>query len=567
MRAAFLGLLVVLGSLATIPVGVAGQEVGPSVGPAVAPSDDSEGGPSVESEAESGPSEDAVLQTEDGPPDPESDVIGWENGIWYNESIPVDQTGLGDHGLTERETELLTARTMARVEYLRGLEFTEPVTVQFVSRATLRDRLNDTNFGETTNDQVYEAIFAYGEDADARTEIKTFLGSAVIGYAAEEGATNLTIVTKDESLHAVEPSVLAHELVHVLQHQQFDLSQERYRRDTLDGEWGKDGLVEGEASYIDAQYSEQCISNWSCVNPPSDWSGASARGAEVYSLLSAQPYTDGGTYVYELVQEGGWEAVNEAHEDPPASSEQIIHRQPNEEPIPLSVEDHSTDEWERYHTNTLGEIGIFGFFFAQRMRAEEGQAVLDRSIFDRQHRWDNLDFAFEPSAGWGNDRFFAYRNGDARGYVWTTVWDSERDAEEFAGAYRQALTGMGAWKYGENTYVIDSGPFADAFYVIRENRTVRIVNAPSVETLEEVDTRVQARPNPYIEHLRERLEEQNETIDRLRDRLEAQNRTIAELEGGTPTGEDRNTTAPLSPAVVVGAVLAAAFLLARRQSR
>jgi hypothetical protein len=503
------------------------------------------------------------LQTEDGPPDPETDVIGWENGIWYNESIPVDQLGLGEHGLDERETALLTARTMARVEYLRGLEFTKPVTVEFISRETLQNRLEGRTFGEPTNDQVFEAMFAYGEGEDAHAEIERFLGAAVIGYAAEEGSTNLTIVTKSDSLHAVDPTVLAHELVHVLQDQHYDLSEPRYRRDTLDGEWGKDGLVEGEASYLDSQYSEQCISNWSCVRAPKDWSGASVEGARVYSLLSAQPYTDGGTYVYTLKQKGGWEAVDRAHQDPPVSSEQIIHLRPDEKPVPLSVEDHSGSDWERYHTNTLGEVGIFALFFAQQERAEEGQAVMDRDVFERQHRWDNLDFDFEASAGWGNDRLVAYRNGEDRGYVWTTVWDTERDATEFAGAYRQALTGMEAWKYGPNTYRIDDGPFADAFYVVRENRTVRIVNAPTVETLDEIDGRVTVQANPSIERLRDRLRTQNETIEDLRTRLEEQNRTIDELESQLENGSGGVAT-PLSPAVIVVAILATALLLWRR---
>ncbi|HKL30417.1 MAG TPA: hypothetical protein VJ898_14260, partial [Natrialbaceae archaeon] len=57
------------------------------------------------------------------PPDPDEDVIGWENGYWYDESIDVDQSD----GLSDAELDRFVARTMARVERIRGLEFRENV--------------------------------------------------------------------------------------------------------------------------------------------------------------------------------------------------------------------------------------------------------------------------------------------------------------------------------------------------------------------------------------------------------------------------------------------------------
>lgn len=550
MRAALLATLVLLGSLAALPglgaasmhstsnVGVAGMESTGGVGPA---------------------------QTDSPPPDPENDVIGWENGVWYNESIPVDQLGLGDEGLTERETELLVARTMARVEVLRQKEFTREVTVEFVSRAELRDRVRDMSFGESTNDQVYEAMFVFGEDTDAETRLREFLGGAVVGYAAEEGSANLTIVTRSEDLDAVSERVLAHELVHVLQDQHFDLSQSRYRRSTIDGEWGKDGLIEGEASYIDHQYGKECISNWSCTRPPSNWSGASVPGGiGAFGVLSSQPYEDGATFVHDRYEAGGWDAVDAAHQDPPTSTEQIIHLDREREPAPLTVRDRSTEDWEVTHTNTIGEAGMFTMFVAHRSQVPEGKEVLDRTPHERENDWDTLDFDYEATAGWGNDSFRAYRNGDRHGYTWTSVWDTERDAKEFVGAYEQALVGLGALRYDENTFVIEEGPFADAFYVVRENNTVRIVNAPTVEELEEIDDRVGPAENSTLAELRARLEAQRETIADLRDRLAEQNETIAELRGDS-NGDRSPVATPWSPGLVIVAIALVAVLVARRE--
>jgi hypothetical protein len=432
----------------------------------------------------------ASMEAATAPPDPDRDVIGWENGVWYNESIPVDQTGPEDDGLTERETELLLARTMARVEYLRDAEFTRPVSVRFVGRDRFKERLSEMSFGVVKNDQVYEAMFVYGEDENPPEQLSGYLGEAVLGYAAEEGAENITIVTRDESVQAVDSGVLAHELVHVLQDQRFDLSQERYQRDTLDGEWAVDGLIEGEASYVDSQYAERCAGQWSCVDAPSDWSGAHVPSDPGFDVLSRQPYEDGATYVNTIQRGDGWAAVDRAHHDPPRTSEQIIHADPEAQPVPMGGGEYSTAAWERYHTDTLGEVGIFTMFVAYDRRVPREDEVYQEGLYERRHPWDTLDSERTPSSGWGNDRLVAYRQGDQRGYVWTTVWDSRRDAGEFAEAYEQVLDGMGAEAVGDGVYVVPAGPFADAFCLMRENRTVRIVNAPTVNDLREIDTRV-----------------------------------------------------------------------------
>ncbi|MFB6129612.1 MAG: hypothetical protein ABEJ28_02195, partial [Salinigranum sp.] len=66
--------------------------------------------------------------------DPARDVIGWEAGYWYDEPIAVDQSD----GLNRSEREAFVARTMARVEKIRDLEFEQSVPVKVISRAEYR---------------------------------------------------------------------------------------------------------------------------------------------------------------------------------------------------------------------------------------------------------------------------------------------------------------------------------------------------------------------------------------------------------------------------------------------
>jgi len=422
------------------------------------------------------------------PPDPDADVIGWENGYWYNESIDVDQSD----GLSDAELDRFVARTMARVERLRGLEFREDVTIEFVSRDGMREIARNRTFGSSANDGVWEALFLVGEDRDAREEFARYHGELVLGFAAEEGAEKVFLVTANPDRPRTDEIVLAHELTHVLQHQHYDLYQDKYDPPTLDGEFGKDGVVEGEATLVHKRYQDRCTGAWECVPTPSGWADVGSYSGSGLRLLFYQPYADGGAYVNSLVERGGWEAVAAAHESLPASSEQVIHRS-DEEPAPISIDDTARGGWAvvelgETRAQRLGEAAVFAFFRAQAWRHDIPELS---GAFEggQDGPFDAYNFTSRPSAGWGNDRLLVYRDDDASGYVWKTVWDTERDAREFAEAYVAVLEANGATRGGQSVFVIEEGPFADAFRVVRDGDTVTIVNGPTVGALGEIRPR------------------------------------------------------------------------------
>jgi len=74
-------------------------------------------------------------ETPSGPPDPTEDRLSWENGYWYDESIDVTP----EDGYDESEMDRILARSMARVERIRGLEFDEIPEVSFVPREEWAD--------------------------------------------------------------------------------------------------------------------------------------------------------------------------------------------------------------------------------------------------------------------------------------------------------------------------------------------------------------------------------------------------------------------------------------------
>ncbi|MEF8757622.1 MAG: hypothetical protein V5A33_05255, partial [Halobacteriales archaeon] len=70
--------------------------------------------------------------TTDQPEDPSSVR---ENGVRYDESLPITPSD----GFNRTEIELVRDRAMARIEVIRGHEFTENVSVEIRSRAEYRN--------------------------------------------------------------------------------------------------------------------------------------------------------------------------------------------------------------------------------------------------------------------------------------------------------------------------------------------------------------------------------------------------------------------------------------------
>jgi hypothetical protein len=431
--------------------------------------------------------------------DPDADTLGWEAGYWYNESIDVDQSD----GLTDDELDAFVARSMARVEYIRGIEFDTEVPVEVIARSEYRNGSNDVPTPAESdfaawNNQVWEALFVAGEDVNVQQELSNTQGSSVAGFYAPRD-DEIKIITEDPDSPVLRNSTLIHELVHAAQDQRFDLTDERYRGATQDHDLAIDGLVEGDANFVEAQYAQRCRSGeWECVATPSQRGGSDGPPPNLGILLTVfQPYSDGPVYVSSLKRDGGWDAVDDAFDSPPTTTEQVIHVT-DEEAVPIDFRDRARDGWELYPdqgvdgSDTVGEASIFAMFWYQA-RSSGAETVDPRGLFQTEGDYDTYNYAADPSAGWANDRVFPYHKGAGAsaeyGYVWVTEWDTERDAREFLTAYRAVLRAQGGERQAGNVWVVSEGPYADAFRVTRQGSRVVIVNAPQAEDLSDVRPR------------------------------------------------------------------------------
>ncbi|NHN60936.1 MULTISPECIES: Hvo_1808 family surface protein [Halorussus] len=442
------------------------------------------------------------------------ETIGVEGGVRYDDAIAANQSD----GLTDRELRAYVYRAIARAEHLRQLEYTGSVSLEVVSRDELerrsRGERNDSGLASAWDNQFWEALFVVGEDANATAEMNA--ESTRIGGFYHPLTDKLVVVSEEADPVAISSTTLVHEFVHALQDQHFDLTRRDLAPAREDAFNARNALVEGDARYADERFEALCGVAWNCLQVEArEPSGGNVSPTRNFAMrqLALAPYSDGPGYVEDLRERGGWDAVNDAYDDLPASTEQILHpERRNEPPVRLDFEDTARGDWRQFDTSllafrgtdgstTVGEVGIFAMLWYQGYEYDNEIIGVNEHLFPNGGTYDWFNYTSAPSTGWGNDVFVPYRTADADGdetvfggpsapdndteygYVWLTAWDTDRDAREFHRAYREVLAGHGAERVGPNTRVVESGPFADAFRVVRDGRNVTVVNAPTVADL------------------------------------------------------------------------------------
>jgi PGF-CTERM protein len=462
-------------------------------------------GPTYRADVGSAVPSDAPTAQEDNataPDDPEEDVIGWENGYWHNESLDIDRSD----GVNDSELDAVVARSMARVEVVRELEFNESVPIEVISREEYRE-INAERFGNATaNERLHqnvkwEAAMFVNESTDAMSVQQANFGASVLGFYSPEEERMVIVSENQTSPRLSDEFTLAHELVHAVQDQQYNLSS--IRANTTDGSNANNGLIEGDANYVQHRYEQRCGEEWNCLEPRQGAPGGELANFGLY-LVSFQPYSDGPSFIQHQYESGGWAAVNEMYDAPPQSSEQVIHpdRYRSDEPTTLSVEDRSNEEWrvleleDGINYASFGEAGMMSMFVYPAYDDRPNDYLISQREFvnlDGQQvdSFDPLNYTHPYTEGWDGDRLVPYVTDDSAetnetGYVWVSAWDSEADAAEFVEGYRELLDYRNAQAvegYDGVYRIPDSEEYGDAFYVEQRGDRVIIVNAPTLDDL------------------------------------------------------------------------------------
>ena len=156
------------------------------------------------------------------------------------------------------------------------------------------------------------------------------LSESVAGYYHLE-EEKLYVISDSPEFTPLNLVTHAHETTHALQQQNFDIHATREALEgNSDASAAFTALIEGDASIVEAVYMIEFFTEEEQQLGPGGKPGRSVsdslRNAPyVVRRLFFFPYLDGFTFVRDLLGIGGWDALNDAYENPPLSTEHILH--------------------------------------------------------------------------------------------------------------------------------------------------------------------------------------------------------------------------------------------------
>jgi len=233
--------------------------------------------------------------------------------------------------------------------------------------------------------------------------------------------------------------VIAHELVHALQDQHFNLRRfEDWPKGDSDAELAAHALVEGEATLVMIEYDfEQqgmkldmnkvgaLTDNMIEQDTDSDAKAypVLANAPKVLKENLQFPYLYGAGFVGAVLKNRSWQALDTSYATLPASTEQIMHPARfliRDDPVKIEMPDLAGtlgSKWKKADADVNGEFGYL--------------VALAEFISKRTAR--------NAAAGWGGDRYALYENKATGALVLVqyTTWDTENDAREFFDAYSE----------------------------------------------------------------------------------------------------------------------------------
>jgi hypothetical protein len=329
------------------------------------------------------------------------------------------------------------------VRAIRGLEARKPVDPVVLDDAGIKKVTADGFHRDNpqaqvdANERLLKGLGLLPADANLSDLYVKLLGEQVAGlYSPDDKA--LYVVSRSGKLGPTEKTTFAHEYTHALQDQNFDLSSLKLD-EVGEGDRGiaRLSLVEGDATLVMTLWQIQHLSQaellqllGESLNPEVTASLNGMPAVLKESLLF--PYTAGLTFVQALQATGGWNAVNAAFTNPPASTEQVMHPEkyaaheaPVDVELPADLPARMGTGWSKGLEDTLGEFQLK--VWLDQVKAASGEPSADQA-----------------AAGWGGDGVMLLDGPDgARAVVLKTAWDTPGDADQFTEAAKSVVNHLG----------------------------------------------------------------------------------------------------------------------------
>lgn len=394
---------------------------------------------------------------------------------------------------TTRDAKLPPIDEMAaRVEKLRGLRFDERPQVRLVAAKDLDGVLKrvDADKREALAHDARERA----ERLAAASQILTVAsgvvdetmlqreGSEIEGvlglYVPEDG--NVYVVRElAEKAPAEAEAVLAHELAHALEDQNFGGFQ-RKTDQFADSAFARHALHEGSATLTEVMYRIEHQG----VKGPVDRVLAGVRRQTTdpkappgLNVLGSFPYADGGRFAAQLHREGGWRGVNAAHDRPPRTTAAVLHPEAwpedrHERPT-FSLAQAMDDDWLRLGRADVGEVDTLAMLSAglPAAPARRGAAGWEAGSFEAWAEKSISDKCKPPC-----------RDKTAAVVVWKFA--DEAQQKEFTAAIKASVAKATGAEVSEQGLRIDDGAAAQ----VARGRVSSLAFAPSERQAVELAT-------------------------------------------------------------------------------
>jgi hypothetical protein len=347
----------------------------------------------------------------------------------------------------------LIRQVAADVERIRGLKFARPVPMEVVGDAETRkhalQRLEDLQAKEALDAEltVYRLLGLVPAEGDV---LESVLGALEEQVGAFYDPKRETFFLLDDMPQGMAPALMAHELTHALEDQTFDLDARlRASKDDEDLSFAVSAVHEGSATLVMTLYAAEGLKSGKVrAEDLQAFSKTEAGRGDRLAALPPVLYRQLiGSYVLGtnfLTRGRGPEAIEKfpvgdvrrAFKDGPTSSEQILHperyweRRDDPRPVALGTAGRALGEaWTRATDGTLGELVLAALVGAPT----PGDFATAWAVGPRG--WTNA-----AATGWGGDRWELWRRRTDVAVLVGTVWDTEKDAQEFAAALGQGPT-------------------------------------------------------------------------------------------------------------------------------
>ena len=368
---------------------------------------------------------------------------------------------------------------------IRGLPLLHEVKERYITREEFRAELDNTEIADEVRTQTEGAertmialgLIPAGTDLFGATLEEQATG--VVGYY-DPDVKEMVMISDSGGTDPLAQITYAHEFVHALQDQHFDLNALQDQVEALDDSEAATAfraLVEGDATVAQFQFM---IRHPELVSALDFSDTESASSPPVITEAIMFPYLAGSQFVTRLLREGIWEEVNIAYGHLPVSTEQILHFDryvDGDTPQDVSVPDIGSTlgrGWSIADQDIVGELVVMLMFAEEQPGQQSGFTA------------GFPDVATIAAGGWDGDRYTTWVKGEQTVIVWQSAWDSRADAREFAGTMADYDAGRsGATAQGTASITaIDGNEWSSR--IVRSGDQVTYVLAPTAELADDV---------------------------------------------------------------------------------